>query len=119
MTPLDAARSATAATLRKVASWGDAYDHGILVDLATQLEASTVGQLRDEMCCPVCEEVTCDEDCPLASVRADSATAIHVCDHPTPINTTALVDRAEVWHCGACGSRWSELGTRGHRWSAG
>lgn len=65
-------RATVSATLRTVAEWGLAFQatpdepassefHNI-ADQVDRLEA-------DEMCCPVCEEVTCDETCPLAPVR--------------------------------------------------
>lgn len=31
-----------------------------------------------------------------------------LCQHPTPTNITALCDQDEVWHCPACGLRWTE-----------
>lgn len=68
-------RTTVAATLRTIAGWGLAFQstpdrpaQGELRSIADQVD-----DLRaDEACCPVCEEVTCDEDCPLASVRSQS-----------------------------------------------
>ncbi|GAA0528671.1 hypothetical protein GCM10010172_06590 [Paractinoplanes ferrugineus] len=60
-----------AATLRQLAGWGLAFDNGPasgeLIQIAQQVEGLTAAQ---DMCCPMCEEVDCDEDCPLAPVRA-------------------------------------------------
>jgi hypothetical protein len=62
--------AAVAATLRHVAEWGLAFDNGParseLMDLARQVEAL---EQADDFCCPVCEEVVCDDGCPLAEVR--------------------------------------------------
>jgi hypothetical protein len=62
-----------AATMRQVADWGLAFDNGPARDelrsIADQVELLNSG---DDMCCPMCEEATCDEDCPLAAVRAHS-----------------------------------------------
>jgi len=66
-----AVRAAVAATLRQVAGWGLVWEHDgqpardDLCDIAMQVERMEPG----DMCCPVCEEVTCDEDCPLAGHR--------------------------------------------------
>lgn len=67
--------AAIAATLRYVTGWSMTYDndgqtvHAVDVhDLrytADQLDAA--GAATD--CCPVCEEVGCDDDCPLAPYR--------------------------------------------------
>lgn len=67
-----------AATMRQVANWGLAFDNGPACDdngpacdelrsIADQVELLSSG---DDMCCPMCEETACDEDCPLAAVRA-------------------------------------------------
>lgn len=70
--------AAVAATLREVAEWGLSFDNGpaesrdVLMDIARRVELLNIA---DDFCCPVCEEVTCDEGCPLEQVRArlDSA----------------------------------------------
>jgi hypothetical protein len=56
-------RATTAKTIRLVASWGQVPQADIYA-VAEQVEAGWL-----EACCPVCEEVVCDEGCPLASVR--------------------------------------------------
>lgn len=53
----------TAATLRQVAFWGDAPPENYIA-AAEQVES---GYIED--CCPVCEEVRCDEGCPLEHLR--------------------------------------------------
>lgn len=66
-------RAKVSATLRTVAEWGLAFDD------------SSIGQARDEFLaiadavdrlesddgiCPVCQEVICDEGCPLKGMRS-------------------------------------------------
>lgn len=66
-------RAAVAATLRTVAEWGltfigsdgDRSARDDLHGIAEQVEMLS----RHELCCPVCEEVTCDESCPLVGCR--------------------------------------------------
>ncbi|MFB7222370.1 hypothetical protein [Streptomyces sp. NPDC056227] len=54
-----------AATLRVVAEQvRDQEDRADLLATADRVEASTYAD-----CCPLCQEVTCDESCPLAPVR--------------------------------------------------
>lgn len=55
-----------AATLRQVATWIGVHDNdeAALYDMAAEVDA-----FDDEACCPCCQEVTCDEGCPLAPVR--------------------------------------------------
>lgn len=67
-------RATVSATLRTVAEWGLAFQstpdrpaRDELRDIAEQVDRLE----RDEACCPVCEEVTCDEDCPLAGIRTE------------------------------------------------
>lgn len=62
--------NAVAATFREIAEWGLAYDTGPARDDMLEI-ARKVDLLKDEddFCCPVCEEVTCDEGCPLEAVR--------------------------------------------------
>lgn len=72
--------AAVEATLRYVTAW--AYD-AVTADgvgpsvLCEDLEntaaslAAYAGDLSDATACPVCEEVRCDDDCPLYPVRAD------------------------------------------------
>lgn len=68
-TPCDP-RPIVAATLRTVAEWGLSFEEGLardeLRDIADQVALVEPG----DMCCPVCEEVECDEGCPLAEYRA-------------------------------------------------
>jgi hypothetical protein len=53
------------ATLRTVAGWMPEDQRQTLYEVADQTEATW-----DDLCCPVCEEVTCDDGCPLQHVRA-------------------------------------------------
>lgn len=55
---------ATIRTLRIAAEWGGALTTETCLEVAGQVEA---GHLDE--CCPVCEEVRCDDHCPLAEVR--------------------------------------------------
>ena len=57
----------TAATIRYLAGW---FDTG--PGLPDLLETARLVETTDEndICCPVCQEVVCDEHCPLATVRA-------------------------------------------------
>lgn len=73
---VDPIRTATAATLRQVAFWGLVFDGGTvestcdeLLEIARQVEQLDVA---DDFCCPVCEEVTCDDGCPLEPVRVSA-----------------------------------------------
>ncbi|WP_030757254.1 hypothetical protein [Streptomyces sp. NRRL F-5135] len=54
-----------AATLRTAAEWFSGDDRDTMREVADQAERD-----RDGICCPVCEEVDCDEGCPLEHVRA-------------------------------------------------
>lgn len=56
--------STTASTLRVAAQWLSGNDRDMLLEAAANAESNW-----DELCCPVCEEVTCDKGCPLESVR--------------------------------------------------
>lgn len=56
----------TASTLRVAADWLSGEDRNMLLEAAANTEINW-----DDACCPVCEEVTCDEGCPLESVRED------------------------------------------------
>jgi hypothetical protein len=62
----DTIRAATAATLRTVAEWGPTITREEFLAVAEQVEAMTG---NDGWCCPVCEEVECDDGCPLEPVR--------------------------------------------------
>lgn len=61
--------SAVVATLRQVAGWGLSFEDGPaqqeLLEIARQVELLAA---QDILCCPVCEEVECDDDCPLAAI---------------------------------------------------
>ena len=54
-----------AATLRTAAEWFSGDDRDMMREVADDAERAW-----DSACCPVCEEVTCDEGCPLEHVRA-------------------------------------------------
>lgn len=55
----------TAAALRTAAEWFSGDDRDTMRGVADDTERAW-----DGACCPVCEEVTCDEGCPLEHVRA-------------------------------------------------
>lgn len=62
-------RTATAATLRQVAGWvSDDSLRDSIYDAAELVERSGP---EDWDCCPVCEEVECDDGCPLEPIRLD------------------------------------------------
>ena len=58
--------NATAATLRKIADGFEAWTPDDLYQVADEVAA---GHITDWTSCPVCEEIECDEDCPLAPIR--------------------------------------------------
>lgn len=59
--------AATAATFRYLAGWfGTEEQRAELYGMAEAVEALTP---ENDMSCPVCEETTCDDGCPLAPVR--------------------------------------------------
>jgi hypothetical protein len=61
-----------AATLRYASSWLDnEAESQMLLDTADHIEQHG-GGLPGSLSCPVCEEVRCDEGCPLASIRRRS-----------------------------------------------
>jgi hypothetical protein len=63
---LDPIVRATGATFRYLAQWfGDEEQRAALLEMAEAAE-----HLDDDMTCPVCEEMTCDEGCPLEPVRS-------------------------------------------------
>jgi hypothetical protein len=55
---------AVADTLRTVALWGPT-DEAVLLRVASDVESEREGWWS----CPVCEEATCDDGCPLAPIR--------------------------------------------------
>jgi hypothetical protein len=68
-------RATVSATLQTVAEWGLAFQstperpaRDELRDIAEQVDRLE----RDEVCCPLCEEVDCDEGCPLTPLRAQN-----------------------------------------------
>lgn len=55
-----------AATLRTASEWiKDKGDRILLIEAAANVAGSDLG-----WCCPMCEEILCDEGCPLAEIRA-------------------------------------------------
>lgn len=58
-----------AATLRQIAEWGDVSDTE-LYEIADQVEN---GATDDWWSCPMCEEITCDDGCPLEPLRRETA----------------------------------------------
>lgn len=65
-------KAAVSATLREVAEWGLAFQSTLDEPAREELRgvADRVDALdRDDTICPVCEEATCDEGCPLEEVR--------------------------------------------------
>lgn len=70
----DAAATAAAATLRYIGKWDDdARQPGDLAAVATDIDTLRGG--AEWICCPVCQEITCDDDCPLAIVRSAAKAA--------------------------------------------
>jgi hypothetical protein len=57
--------STIAATLRVAAEWPGDYQ-GEMLETANLVETNF-----DDVCCPLCEEVRCDEGCPLEQVRGE------------------------------------------------
>lgn len=67
-------RTAVADTLRYArVNWAPQYSRSsaFVEDLASAEEATRSWDMEPGWCCPFCEEVTCDEDCPLARVRGE------------------------------------------------
>jgi hypothetical protein len=64
---IDPLIKATAAAFRSAGTFVDDAGEVILRQIATAIEALAP---ENDMCCPVCEETTCDEGCPLAPVRS-------------------------------------------------
>lgn len=62
-------QDAVAKTLRYVASVSDEAQARWMYDLAEEVENS---KPSDWWACPVCEEVICDEGCPLEPLRRDA-----------------------------------------------
>lgn len=62
----DAVKCALAAAYREVAEWADPKESEALLKMASAVEALD----EHAACCPVCEETTCDDSCPLAQVRS-------------------------------------------------
>lgn len=58
-------RAAVSDTLRIVADWGPTSPE----ELRSVAEAVDAMVVEQGLCCPVCQEVHCDDDCPLESVR--------------------------------------------------
>lgn len=86
----DATRKTVAATLRSVAAWCDTdRDRDELYNMATAVEAGD-----DDDCCPVCQEVTCDEDCPLVEVRNKQI--------PTPVLVPPEQVPTDLAECARC-----------------
>lgn len=55
-----------AETLFMVADWGPS-DLGVDIRKVARLVAEC--NVQEWTCCPMCEEITCDDDCPLHDVR--------------------------------------------------
>jgi hypothetical protein len=59
--------STVAATIRTVAEWiSNDKDRDLLHSAAQQVEHNPG---PDSICCPLCEEITCDDGCPMEVVR--------------------------------------------------
>lgn len=71
MREIDAAIvAASAATLRQVAEWGPTSREE-LIEVAEGIEGMNPNDPMSLMCCPLCEEVTCDDHCALSAVRRE------------------------------------------------
>jgi hypothetical protein len=54
------------ATLRQAASWMAGHpDHELLLEVADRVQATS----GNGACCPMCSELTCDDDCALSGIR--------------------------------------------------
>lgn len=65
--PQNETAQTVAATLRSIADWFSPAERDLLQTTAEQVELDW-----DGTCCPVCEETTCDNGCPLSGVRRDA-----------------------------------------------
>lgn len=63
----EAIKAATAATLRHIAPWIGSATPETLYGIAEGVDVLEA----DDLCCPVCEEVDCDESCPLVAYRRE------------------------------------------------
>jgi hypothetical protein len=69
----DLIQRTVAATLRQVAEQvSDRSDRDVFREVAEKVDFGPDAWL----CCPVCEESTCDEGCPLEELRAEEATSL-------------------------------------------
>lgn len=46
--------------------------HALTAKEATEVAAAVLALEADEACCPLCQEVTCDEGCPVQPLRSDA-----------------------------------------------
>lgn len=62
---------AVAATIRQLAEWGLTWHDGrdARDDLLATAEQVATVRADDPICCPLCQEVECNEGCPLAGAR--------------------------------------------------
>jgi hypothetical protein len=58
---------AVARTLSEVATWGSLATSDTLVSVAAEVKMGGPWTF-----CPVCQEIECDNECPLAEVRSDA-----------------------------------------------
>jgi hypothetical protein len=63
------------ATLRQVVGWVGLDQADMLREVAQTLEAIDWTEAWETLCCPMCQEITCDDGCPLAGVRSWAARA--------------------------------------------
>jgi hypothetical protein len=65
--PVDKVPAVVAATIRTVAGWiSSDQDRDLLHSAAEQVERDPG---PDSICCPLCEEIACDDGCPMETVR--------------------------------------------------
>ena len=64
----------TGKTLRQVAEWGHRrVERAVLIDIAGEIEAADI---ENWICCPMCEEMDCDDDCALRPIRVTYESAV-------------------------------------------
>ncbi len=97
-------RRSLAAAYRKLAEWSEEQQAEALLGMAAEVEALTED---NDTCCPVCQETTCDDGCPLAPVRnrwQEDATPRARCI--TENETAACY---QIWHHGRIAVHEAEL----------
>jgi hypothetical protein len=87
-------KRAVAAAFRQAAEWDGIFGDSLLAT-ARAVEALTE---ENDVCCPVCEETTCDDGCPLAPVR--NRWQANAEPRPRLISETETASCYQIWHHG-------------------